>query len=206
MLAAIDRAVRTADPLWTKFFIASLVEFVVSTSRPTAPRSRTSLIWSRVVPRAGTREANGCCSLLSRTRVRKSENSGRSRLRRSRFRLPVAAVPAARAFIGREHRPCEARSNPAPKRRPCGEEDRRAKDEPPPPARRRRLSLSFAGGGVPPPLARKRREQRARDQLDDDHFQSIRGSPLTGKDRSRSTPQHTWPAVQICAKQLTEDK
>jgi hypothetical protein len=35
VLAALDRAVPTADPLWAKFFVASLVEFVVWTSRPT---------------------------------------------------------------------------------------------------------------------------------------------------------------------------
>ena len=35
VLAALDRAVPTADPLWAKFFITSLVEFVVWTSRPT---------------------------------------------------------------------------------------------------------------------------------------------------------------------------
>jgi hypothetical protein len=35
VLAALDRAVPTADPLWAKFFITSLVEFVVWTTRPT---------------------------------------------------------------------------------------------------------------------------------------------------------------------------
>ncbi|MDF2974071.1 MAG: hypothetical protein K0R61_4521 [Microvirga sp.] len=34
-LAALDRASPTADPLWPEFFITSLVEFVVWTSRPT---------------------------------------------------------------------------------------------------------------------------------------------------------------------------
>src|SRR3954464_4582454 len=35
LLATLDRAIPSADPLWAKFFIASLVEFVVWTSRPT---------------------------------------------------------------------------------------------------------------------------------------------------------------------------
>ena len=45
MLAALDRAVRTADPLWTKFFIASLVEFVVWTSRPTGCVDNETARW-----------------------------------------------------------------------------------------------------------------------------------------------------------------
>jgi hypothetical protein len=35
VLAALDRAIPLADPSWAKFFIASVVEFVVWTSRPT---------------------------------------------------------------------------------------------------------------------------------------------------------------------------
>jgi hypothetical protein len=45
VLAALDRAVRTADPLWTKFFTASLVEFVVWTSRPTGCVDNETARW-----------------------------------------------------------------------------------------------------------------------------------------------------------------
>jgi hypothetical protein len=35
VLAALDRAIPLADPSWAKFFMASVVEFAVWTSRPT---------------------------------------------------------------------------------------------------------------------------------------------------------------------------
>ena len=45
VLAALDRAVPTADPLWAKFFVASLVEFVVWTSRPTGYVDNETARW-----------------------------------------------------------------------------------------------------------------------------------------------------------------
>ena len=45
VLAALDRAVPTADPLWAKFFITSLVEFVVWTSRPTGYVDNETARW-----------------------------------------------------------------------------------------------------------------------------------------------------------------
>jgi hypothetical protein len=45
VLAALDRAVPTADPLWAKFFVASLVEFVVWTSRPTGYVDKETTRW-----------------------------------------------------------------------------------------------------------------------------------------------------------------
>jgi hypothetical protein len=45
LLAALDRAVPTADPLWAKFFITSLVEFVVWTSRPTGYVDNETARW-----------------------------------------------------------------------------------------------------------------------------------------------------------------
>ncbi len=45
VLAALDRAVPTADPLWAKFFITSLVEFVVWNSRPTGYVDNETARW-----------------------------------------------------------------------------------------------------------------------------------------------------------------
>src|SRR3954453_7271403 len=44
-LAALDRAIPSADPLWAKFFIASVVEFVVWTSRPTGYVDNETARW-----------------------------------------------------------------------------------------------------------------------------------------------------------------
>ncbi len=44
-LAALDRANPTADPLWAEFFIRSLVEFVVWTSRPTGCVDKEAAGW-----------------------------------------------------------------------------------------------------------------------------------------------------------------
>src|SRR4051794_21688493 len=45
LLAALDRAIPSADPLWAKFFITSLVEFVVWTSRPTGYVDNETALW-----------------------------------------------------------------------------------------------------------------------------------------------------------------
>ncbi len=45
VLAALDRSIPTADPLWAKFFITSLVEFVVWTSRPTGYVDKETARW-----------------------------------------------------------------------------------------------------------------------------------------------------------------
>src|SRR4051794_19210224 len=44
-LAALDRAIPSADPLWAKFFITSVVEFVVWTSRPTGYVDNETARW-----------------------------------------------------------------------------------------------------------------------------------------------------------------
>jgi hypothetical protein len=44
-LAALDRHVSTADPLWAKFFVRSVVEFVVWTSRPTGYVNQETARW-----------------------------------------------------------------------------------------------------------------------------------------------------------------
>ena len=45
VLAALDRAVPNADPLWAEFFVASLVEFVVWTSQPTGYVDNETARW-----------------------------------------------------------------------------------------------------------------------------------------------------------------
>jgi hypothetical protein len=45
LLAALDRDIPSADPSWAKFFITSLVEFVVWTSRPTGSVDEETARW-----------------------------------------------------------------------------------------------------------------------------------------------------------------
>jgi len=45
LLAALDRHVSTADPQWAKFFVRSVVEFVVWTSRPTGYVNQETARW-----------------------------------------------------------------------------------------------------------------------------------------------------------------
>src|SRR3954452_22167439 len=45
VLAGLDRRVATADELWAKFFVTSVVEFVVWTSRPTGYVDQETAQW-----------------------------------------------------------------------------------------------------------------------------------------------------------------
>jgi nucleotide-binding universal stress UspA family protein len=45
VLGALDRAIPAADPSWATFFIASVVEFVVWTSRPTGYVDEETARW-----------------------------------------------------------------------------------------------------------------------------------------------------------------
>jgi hypothetical protein len=45
VLVALDRAIAEADPFWADFLVASIVDFVVWTSRPTGFVSHDDAIW-----------------------------------------------------------------------------------------------------------------------------------------------------------------